>query len=121
MSDKVTAFTIDRKTWLRGEGGEASALLRPGDGKMCCLGSYSLACGVSARSIKSKQAVSQMADRPMQMDWLVEVDKRIGNFSSCESASLMTTNDDRYLPDYKRESDIIKKFAEQGITVTFVN
>lgn len=29
---------IDRSRWLRGEGCDASYLLRPADNKMCCLG-----------------------------------------------------------------------------------
>jgi hypothetical protein len=31
-------LTVDRKTWLRGEGDRVSRLLRPSDGQMCCLG-----------------------------------------------------------------------------------
>ncbi len=38
-------FTIDRKTWLRGEGPLESYLLRRYDGKRCCLGFKAEACG----------------------------------------------------------------------------
>lgn len=37
---------IDLKTWLRGEGEEASRLLRPSDLKRCCLGFLGRACGI---------------------------------------------------------------------------
>jgi len=40
-------FTIDRKTWLRGEGLSFSSLLRIKDNKRCCLGFYCQFLGVS--------------------------------------------------------------------------
>lgn len=44
MSDRIK-LTIPRSQWLRGEGGSSSWLLRPSDGKLCCLGHALRACG----------------------------------------------------------------------------
>jgi hypothetical protein len=48
---EVKKLTIDRETWLRGEGSSNSFLRRAGDGKQCCLGFYCLARGLSAEEI----------------------------------------------------------------------
>lgn len=45
---------IDRRRWLRGEGPDASRLLRKTDGKMCCLGFVCEAVGVSAERLVNR-------------------------------------------------------------------
>lgn len=51
---------IDRKKWLRDEGSRRSKLLRGSDGKMCCLGFYSLACGLKEKDIRNFQSPSDI-------------------------------------------------------------
>ena len=43
-------FTVNRRTWLRGE--LNSFLYRPTDQKSCCLGFLALKCGAVPRSIR---------------------------------------------------------------------
>ena len=49
-------LVIDRTRWLRGEGPEESALLRPTDNKMCCLGFDALRRGLTSDEIKGVEA-----------------------------------------------------------------
>lgn len=48
---EVKSFTVKRSKWLRGEGHGNSYLLRPNDGKMCCLGFLGIACGAEKEDI----------------------------------------------------------------------
>ncbi len=56
----VTAFTVDRATWLHGEGADNSYLFRGMDGKKCCLGFLALACDVPVESILQRQLLSRL-------------------------------------------------------------
>lgn len=55
METEVTV-TVRRSTWLRGEGSFRSFLLRPSDGKMCCLGFCLVELGRSKEEITDKKA-----------------------------------------------------------------
>jgi len=50
---RLATLVLDPDTWLRGEGSIPSALLRPYDGKMCCLGFECLRRGADKRAIES--------------------------------------------------------------------
>ena len=42
MEKELEKFTVKRSEWLRGEGSEASFLIRPRDDKKCCVGFFAL-------------------------------------------------------------------------------
>lgn len=106
-------FTIDRQKWLRGEGGMYSYLLRPSDGKQCCVGMYLEHCGVTTSELKGKAVISELcATITPSAGWLMNQSPR---------NELYSTNDDRELSDAERERDIAKYFATVGVEVEFIN
>lgn len=57
-------LTINRRTWLRGEGSEESYLRRAEDGKMCCLGFAAIQLGkLSEDDITSVQSLCGFGSR----------------------------------------------------------
>jgi hypothetical protein len=115
---EVKSFTIDRATWLHGEGPGNSFLLRPFDGKMCCLGHYLKAVGVEDEAIAS-------VDAPLNLPF--EIQKEIpswllGGFRTEVSPTcqkLMIDNDDTTDSRGEKEAAIIAGFKAVGIEVTF--
>lgn len=108
-------LTIDRKTWLRGEGSDGSYLLRVADGKMCCLGSYALARGATPDQIRG------MGDLVDAEIWspLTRPDI-IGGVQNLPRAwELMSINDDPELDDAERERLVARTFADIGVEVEF--
>ncbi len=110
----VTTFTIDRSTWLHGEGTERSMLLR-GDGKMCCLGSLALACDIPRDSILGRTsplnlsyAMGRRLPEPFQSYGWNSVPLRI-----------IRVNDTEDIADGDREKQLTDSFQSIGIEVTF--
>lgn len=119
---KVIAFNIDRRYWGRGTG--LGSLLNPATQEMCCLGFYSLACGLPYADIENCDLPSSVGLKK-QMNWLKELptlpaDRNNGWVSDMEDA-LARINDDKDLRPYDRERKIKARFAKAGITVNFVN
>lgn len=117
-------FTIDRKTWLRGEGLDASRLLRPSDGKMCCLGSFALACGLSPEDIRDKAEPSQVTiSRVAPAVDLKAFGALINGDSTGKeiAGNLMAENDETEVDEDYRESKIISGFKQLGHTALFIN
>ena len=116
-------FIIDRNTWLRGEGEDQSKLLRESDGKMCCLGFYSLACGLSKEQINNQVTPIDLYDSgnkiPEGLDWLAPDN----NTLTKQALKLMKINDlpACWISVEDREAKIIAEFASQGIQVEFIN
>jgi hypothetical protein len=123
---------IDRKRWLRG--GDDGQLLRPMDGKMCCLGFFALACGYRPTEIQRTGDPEETArecgepEKPTRWPrWLlgfVESDRYDGvlqprNSASCDE--LISANDSSIIPDPDRETRIAAIFARHGVTVRFVD
>jgi hypothetical protein len=108
---QLKSFTIDRKVWLRGEGGQ-SMLYRPQDSKMCCLGIFMSKCGVPK---------SALANRAFSDEIAQEYPKQLPPFLSDFYLTdvLMLTNDRRSLSEEKREVAIKKGFKDIGIKVRF--
>lgn len=121
-NDKVTEFTVDRTYWYRGNGNTNSRLLRKEDGDMCCLGFYSLACGLSKTKILDKSFPSSVKYNgekiPDEMLWLLEGREAHGEWLEDIIGSF---NDDSDIFDNEREAQILKNFADQGIKVNFIN
>ena len=115
---RVTEFTIDRKTWLRGMNTDESVLL-DGDGRQCCLGFYSSACGVASSGIAGRSFPSSIRPRLQEMSWLFEWDHE--TTEGAIEDTLTTVNDRSTIEDSEREETITRYFADQGITVNFIN
>lgn len=130
-------FTIDRERWSRG-GDPEPKLVRSTDGKMCCLGFFLLACGVSREELLDKdepqepfQAIFHEAEILEPARVLVNVEHDDGeddedgheDFDVClsdEGASFIEDNDDPSLDEDERERRIAGRFAKHGHEVTFV-
>ncbi len=111
----ITTFTVDRATWLRGEGCDASSLLRTGDGKMCCLGFLALACGVPSDAIENVASPSAMIT-----EFREQLPAPIQDPSAdAPVMRLMSVNDDEETTDVIRERLLTKVFSEIGIQVAF--
>lgn len=104
-------LVIDRSKWLRGEGGGDSCLLRPSDGKMCCLGFVGLACGLTAKELTNKSAP---LDVPSSLwpDFLQQTDG---------SDRFVEINDDEHISDVVREADLRLEFEKHGVRVEFID
>ena len=104
---------IERDRWHRGQG--HSALIRPSDNKMCCLGFLGLACGI---------------DRDAMVGLASPLSIRFGSWPEGISPSpqgdspltvlLMRVNDDVSYSDPVREDQITSLMLEAGVEVEFV-
>lgn len=59
-------LTIDRRKWWRGQGSINSTLLsttEPNEGKMCCLGFLSLACGYDEKDIRNLRTIECLVEK----------------------------------------------------------
>lgn len=129
MSKQVVV--IEREKWLHGEGSLESCLLRSSDGKMCCLGFASLACGLDQEQIRGRQSVGGLrrcdVAVPETLSWL---NGEVGATNSPDAYKLMSVNDcilggemaEVYgiRSEAAREAYIAKKMGEHGIEVQFV-
>lgn len=145
MPEQVTEFTIDRNTWYRGRGGEASRLLCDG-GERCCLGFYGQACGLSDEDLLDRSDFTEVfadleyhgfygpisdgkpgihTDVPSALHWLtaemVDESDSMRFVNTHLQNQLIRINDPVIMPAQERECLIIEKFAAQGITVKFIN
>jgi len=127
---------IDRTKWLRGEGSDASRLLRPSDGKMCCLGFACLAAGYAPVNIENKSTVKQVTDmfgrkpniEPLFIPRHLDEPSKYENWDVYEA---FQANDQRYADsdmtlteeefEAAREKRIVELLAKIGFEVTFVN
>lgn len=123
----VKKFVIERDRWLRGDE-ENSRLLRPSDGKMCCLGFYGLACGLSEERILDVGEPCELS-RAFP-DWLVENvpndwnarypdEPELLTHNTGAASSLMSDNDSTEIDDSERERRITETFAFHGVEVEF--
>lgn len=118
-SGKVISFDIDRNFWSRGLGGSS---LLDGDGQMCCLGFYGLACGMTFDSIESMAYPSSVKKKtPKQIGWLFEDSPFISDDEKKNQYALADINDRRDVKNYERERKIKRRFARNGIEVNFIN
>jgi hypothetical protein len=125
---------IDRATWLRGEdpavlktGG--SYLLRPKDGRMCCLGFLCRDLGWPLHELAHVTMPDLLIDADGAQDpaavcllpkWLVEKGTGDGDPDLTPLVETMAnTNDDPRLTETEREAKLTELFARQGIEVEF--
>ena len=112
----MTELVIDRKVWLRGEGGEKSLLLRPEDGKMCCLGIYLKQCGMPDSLLRGRANPTQLTTAPT---WLRAAGQFGGFTETAECRFLILQNDDERISEPAREQRIAEGFAKAGVSVRF--
>lgn len=110
---EVKEFVIDRTVWLRGEGARDSRLLRPSDGKMCCLGIYLKACELKDEAISNLTVPASVGGQVPQ--WLLFQP----SFEHTHVVDLMIDNDTPNLSEVEREASIVSGFEKNGIKVTF--
>jgi hypothetical protein len=112
---EVTAFTVKRSQWLRGEGGYYSRLLRESDKKMCCLGFLAKACGATDEQILNKSI-------PGGVDpfdgWPRKLIEHPDDGSPQPFWAMMSEND-KSTWTINKEEKLIEFFAKIGITLTF--
>ena len=124
LEKQMIKVTVKRSEWLRGEGAEASRLLR-GDGKMCCLGFVCLALGATKEQILNK-------DSPLQLQKNTRF--RVTNLLErrelhCELhwvhhdavCDAMELNDYEHTSDACKEGQLIPILAKVGIELEFVD
>lgn len=126
-------LVIDRQRWLRGEGGGSSALLRPSDCKMCCLGFYCLLEGLDEEQIKNigmpSELILEVVEDHPSLSPLVRVREEWDEDGALVPVkddtdvcnALATANDDEKLDAAEREAKIISLFAQIDIEVEFIN
>lgn len=103
---------ISRREWLRNEGMIASRLLRPRDGKRCCVGIYCRALGISD---------SVLWDRSWPCVGELEFPTWLTEGPDIFTDNLAVTNDLPGLTEDDREYQIAAVFARHGVVVTFVD
>lgn len=118
-------FTVDRETWLRGEGPSDSYLLRGTDRNMCCLGFLAKACAYSDADIIGSSAPSTVAVLKGVNNFpksLVELTGSNGLVNSMLCLKIMKAND-RLSDDEdeSREEKLTRLFKEADIEVEFIN
>lgn len=122
MANK-TNYTIDRRTWLRGDD-EDSYLLRPTDRMMCCLGQMLQEAGVDRRRLKGQSQPDDVAKcqfNSLLRRLLVEP-SRVRGFKSTDFAfEAMRINDDPHINNEQRERQLTDLFAAKGIELHFIN
>lgn len=112
----VTEFVISRKKWLRGESSTHSYLLRPEDGKQCCVGIFLTACGTPAEDLLSQKVAERTMRAP---EWLTDRNAFGTEMPKKDVDHLYTLNDSPKLPEDVREAEIAAIFARNGVTVSF--
>lgn len=104
-SVKGRTFTVSRAKWLRGEGVHNSFLLRPRDGKMCCLGQIAQQCGYTDEQLLDVRG-------PHSLKW-DEMER------SNETSAMMPTNDDTFSNDRVKETRLQEMATRAGFTLLF--
>lgn len=117
-------FTIDRRYWLRGEGGKNSVLYDSGREfkNMCCLGQISEQCGITKVRLAQLRRPQNLGDEDKT---LFESKFGIDMISFVDPSTLsylMLTNDDSFIDDARREmmlTDLVSHFY--GHELEFIN
>ncbi len=116
-------LVIDRKKWLRGDGRD-SYLIRPSDGKQCCLGFLGLACGYEPADLHARLSPLSTFESEKDNKWCIPVGNKDAATNGEEMHSaiileLTRINDHMYMKDNDREEKLTEAFASVGVEVTF--
>lgn len=120
----VKKFTIKRSEWYRGKGSDDSRLLNE-DKQKCCLGFYSLSCGLRSQDIRDMASPYDVIEEHNKL-WksflITEPDESNElDWNSRDANQLMSINDDEKTSDAHKEKKIITMFKKHGIAVKFVD
>jgi len=116
---KKKSFVINRKKWYRGHEDE-SRLLRPSDGKMCCLGFFEKAiCGLKIKDILDIGDPLEL-ESESQPEWFFRNTKYKTETFSLDLYTLIQVNDNENLTESVREELIKNIFKKHNIKVKFV-
>lgn len=100
---ELLPFVIKRSIWLRGEGNHRSYLLRPQDGKMCCLGQFAEhVCGLHPDDLRGHTSFGDL-DKPTPIAARRLVSS--GRKNSDIAIRMMRLNDDESIDDAERERE----------------
>ncbi len=122
MSGDRFRLTIDRSIWLRGadaDDGRNSFLLRPSDGKRCCVGIYLSALGIPDELLSGESEDGGVRVPVEDDEYETRRHDLVPNWLADE-CEVYRVNDDPKLPESEREAFIAQRFAENGVDVTFV-
>lgn len=121
-------FIIDRTLWLRGEGPTRSRLLRPSDGKMCCVGQMCKQLGLTDNDISDVSSTGSLtrdsvnttyAERYVKQQ---EVEKALFNGTDHYWwHAAYEINDNAYIDDTEREKLLKGQAALADHTIVFIN
>lgn len=115
----VPEFTVDRRTWARGQRNGEPALLNE-QGCRCCLGFYAAACGVPDADMSNEQSPGSIYGWETKLIHAGEGAGGIYHVDAQCTTLLMRTNDATNLTEDEREARLTEQFAAIGITVRFV-
>lgn len=109
-------FTVERSRWLRGEGSDASRLLRSEDHLMCCVGFFCKAMGFTDDELLEMSTLNALLTNHQQE----RNEEKIYLIDPFQGTAYMI-NDDLILHDGDREDSLTEEFKGLGIRVTFVD
>jgi len=116
----MRTFVVDKSKWLRGEGGSASYLCRPSDGKMCILGLFGESLGIPRQAMKGQKRPGAVKSS-LWPHWLFN----LADTESPDSNGLIADNDaGNYWnldAEQARQKRIRDRFAKHGIDVLFAD
>lgn len=115
-------LTIDRNKWQRGESDSKAFLFRSETGKMCCLGFYGIACGLTVEQLSDKPAPCDVACEQQGDAWEKLLNRKHEQlWNSSITNDLMIENDHEERKESIRERRIAELFASIGVEVEFIN
>lgn len=115
---------IDRTKWYRGWP-TGARLLRPEDGKMCCLGFYGLACGLTEEEIRDQGEPKEVHSDKWPASCVHseamedEPESEIVYENTSWTVRAININDDDG-PESVREDALVRHFAKVDVEVEFV-
>lgn len=131
-------FTVDRSKWYQGQGSNESKLLiikhpdKKQNGKMCCLGFASLACGIPKSRIKGKNDPFDVVSDYDGLKRRKAEDKLkfffstkggityYSNYYNFTTEDIIDENDSPDTKGLEKERNLKKLFEKIGVKVKFI-
>ena len=102
-------FQLKKSKWLRGEGCDASRLLRPFDGKMCCMGQLAHRLRVPLRDLRDTSMLDEL-----------DTVGRLSKLAECDANACYFINDDTATTDAQKIRELRPILAKHGIELEVV-
>jgi hypothetical protein len=120
----MRTLTIDRTKWIRGEGHDRSALLRPDNRKMCCLGFDAISRGYTEEEILDIKTPHRLPLAELKFPEFCYY-RGLGYAYHLTRTDLldkiMMVNDEQEREEVGRETLLTDLFKEAGIQLEFIN